>query len=256
MKDLRNDVFPNMSRLSWRNAPAPAPTGTMGGIQRRSNVMSNDLVESIAEITMSAGSMKPMEGGTVPKFHKATSYDDATGIQVMMAFGCNYRPNEDVTKKVSEMIVRAGIRQLGPIVSNLFLQPLRTDLNWHELAAKVADAALEATNNEFTVTTIDKNSSAEIAVRTFLKFESFNITPGSDDAQAYALPHDYETYVLALFEQIKSSPYRLGTVCTQGNLFKISFEQNVHDLLPEIRRQEEEEEFQNITNMLGQSRFG
>ena len=204
-------------------------------------MQSNDLVESIAEITISAGSMKAQEGGAVPKFNKATSYEDAEGIYVIMAFGCNYRPNEDVTEKMSDLIVRAGIRQLGPIVSNLFLEPLRTDLNWRELAEKVADAAVEATNKEFTVntralSTRGKESNAEIAVKTFVKFGyDFNLTPGEDDSQAYAIPRDYEKYVLALFDLIQSSPYRLGTVCTQGNKFKISFEQSVHDFPEEMQ---------------------
>lgn len=197
-------------------------------------MQSNDLVESIAEITISAGSMKAQEGGAVPKFNKATSYEDAEGIYVIMGFGCNYRPNGDVTQEMSDMIVRAGIRELGPIVSDLFLTPLRNDLNWHELAAKVANAAVEVTIPDFPVYTRDKGRYAEISVKTFVKFDSsygFNLTPGEDDSQAFAIPHDYEKYVLALFDLLKSSPYRLGTVCTQGNKFKISFEQSVHDIL-------------------------
>ena len=93
--------------------------GLMGGVQRAIDDVNNSKVESIALISMTAGSMETLNGTNV--FKKAMSFDDAKGVFVTLDLGCYYNATQALDTSQKTLVVKAGIRKLASIASDAFL---------------------------------------------------------------------------------------------------------------------------------------
>lgn len=217
--------------------------GLMGGVQRAIDDVNNSKVESIALISMTAGFMETSGGKNV--FKKAMSFDDAKGVFVTLDLGCFYNATQALDSSQKALVVKAGIRQLASIASNLFLNSMRREMQWYELAEAVQtklDDELGKDNinvseyqNGKAVTT-----QAEVKLSLFLSFDyqAYEIDANSDGRDAFTMPAQMSQFSQAVMNAVSASDYKFGKVCYKGNSFEVSLDLIAQELVKAERTSE------------------
>tara|TARA_B100001094_G_scaffold323098_1_gene373396 strand:+ start:2662 stop:3603 length:942 start_codon:yes stop_codon:yes gene_type:complete len=116
----------------------------------------------------------------------------------------------------------------------------------HLLVPREAAMAEAERKNQMTNKTIN-GATVEASVWTYLRFNDtgFQITDPKDDGLAYAFPVEFEQYSSTLFDKLKGSDLKFGTVCLKGTQIELSYEQVADDVLST----NEKEAIDGISNM-------
>jgi len=228
----------NEHSVLQRLAKSSGSVGVMGGLQRVLNDSNNSLVESIIAFNMQAGYMEMKPEAPQATFKRATSLNEARGVNVTLALGCYYVPSgEAITPDMADRVTGAALRKLAMISTDLFVRTLAQKLEWTQLANAVAEVIQNTvTEGNFSVERVQpRTHQASVNITKYVAFGGLDFEgprgPIENGRNTFAMPNDHRLMVYGVFDAVKESEYVFGTVCVKGIQFEVSLDQKVQDFI-------------------------